>query len=156
MVNYHALRLFFLKQGGSVLHNKVDDANLNTSCFISSGRKEDEATIQHAFECVIFEDVLGAVSDKRLKRFPNCVLAFDDLISFGPGDFYRLQQRIGSFAYPSIRDVNMVLKVSNWVSLKEMYVVCHLTQFGNPYRIQTFISSFERQFYTVFWQQILI
>jgi len=108
MVNYHALRLYFLKQGGLVLHNKVDDANLNTSCFISSGPKKDEATIPHA------EDVLDSVSDKRLKRFPNCVLAFDDLISFGPGDFYRLQQRIGSFAYPSIRDVNMVLNVSNW------------------------------------------
>ncbi len=150
MVNYHALRLYFLKQGGLVLHNKVDDANLNTSCFISSGPKKDEATIPHA------EDVLDSVSDKRLKRFPNCVLAFDDLISFGPGDFYRLQQRIGSFAYPSIRDVNMVLNVSNWVSLRERDVVFHLSQFGNTFRIQTFISSFERQFYTVFLQQILM
>lgn len=91
MVNYHAIGLYFLSRSGFVLHNPQEEASLKVSAFVLTGDEENK------------------------KAFPQLCRVFEDeIVRFGPNDFFVLQKSMKEDSQPSLKGIIALLKLGDW------------------------------------------
>jgi tetratricopeptide (TPR) repeat protein len=93
MANYHATGLWFTQHGGVHYHNPQHDGGIRISCFISTGPASESCLDQNVSE----------VNTERSKKWPIFTNTYNNnVISFGPTDFYTLHKALTSTAQITI------------------------------------------------------
>lgn len=101
MVNYHAIGLYFISRSGFVLHNPQEEASLKVSAFVLTGDSDDQWE--------------NDMSEKRKLEFPHlCRVFYDEIVRFGPNDFFVLQKSMKEDSSPTLKGIIALLKLGDW------------------------------------------
>jgi hypothetical protein len=114
MVNYHAIGVYFASRGGFALHSPQEEASLKVSAFVLPASLETSKGNARVEQ--LLGEQLDQVCEERSQAFPHLCAAFeDDIVAFGPNDFFVMQKAIKEDAKaPSLKSVLALLKLSGW------------------------------------------
>ncbi|KAI9992469.1 hypothetical protein PInf_017882 [Phytophthora infestans] len=116
MVNYHAIGVYFASRGGFALHSPQEEASLKVSAFVLPANAAGESEALSSTMAGLYGDGLDEACDKRSLKFPYLKTAFrDEIVSFGPNDFFVMQKSTKEDAKaPSLKAVLALMKLSGW------------------------------------------
>ncbi|GMF30160.1 unnamed protein product [Phytophthora fragariaefolia] len=116
MVNYHAIGVYFASRGGFALHSPQEEASLKVSAFMLPANALGENEPGSSAMTELYGDGLDKTCAKRSLDFPHLTTAFeDDIVSFGPNDFFVMQKSTKEDAKaPSLKAVLALMKLSGW------------------------------------------
>ncbi|KAG6971239.1 hypothetical protein JG688_00004525 [Phytophthora aleatoria] len=116
MVNYHAIGVYFASRGGFALHSPQEEASLKVSAFVLPASAAGESEAPSSTMTELYGDGLDKTCEKRSLKFPHLTAAFrDEIVSFGPNDFFVMQKSTKEDAKaPSLKAVLALMKLSGW------------------------------------------